>query len=146
MQVHQFTAVSLGPMARTRTVLGLVAGAFLLLSAAAHSLLGWNQLQGELAKANVPADLAFGLKVGWQFGGVAMVVLGVIVLHLFLRRLRGEDVSTLPGLVIAVAYLTFGGWALAASEMEPFFFVFVVPGVLLLIASWHGTGTSTRSS
>lgn len=133
-------------MARTRAVLGLVAGAFLLLSAAAHSLLGWKQLQGELAKANVPADLAFGLKVGWQFGGVAMVALGVIALHLFLHRFRGEDVSGLPGLVIAAAYLAFGGWALAASRMEPFFFVFVVPGVLLLLASWPGPGASTRST
>jgi hypothetical protein len=90
-------------MARARAVLGLVAGAFLLLSAAAHSLLGWKQLQGELARASVPADLVFGLKAGWQFGGVAMVALGVIVLHLSLRRLRGEDVSPLPGLAIASA-------------------------------------------
>jgi uncharacterized membrane protein YhaH (DUF805 family) len=122
-------------MARARTVLGLIGGAILVLSSAAHSLLGWKQLRSELASVQAPPDLVLGLAIGWQFGGVAMLALGCIVISLLLKRLKGENVSSFPALVVASAYLGFGTWAIIVSHMNPFFLVFVVPGCLLAVAA-----------
>ena len=122
-------------MARVRAVLGLIASLIVILSSATHSFLGWSWLRGQLAAARVPPDLTFGLKVGWQFGGVAMLAFGLILLALFVKRLRGESVSSLAAVVVAVAYLGFGVWAFFASGFDPFFFIFIVPGILLLAAS-----------
>jgi len=121
---------------RTRAVLGLIAGAILILSSAAHSFLGWNGLHDQLVAAQAPPDLVLGLKLGWQFGGVAILAFGIIVVALFARRFRGGSVSVLPAVVIAAAYLAFGAWALLASNFNLFFFlVFIVPGALLAVAS-----------
>ena len=122
-------------MARARTVLGLVAAGMLILSSFAHSILGWKGLSEELAKTNAPANLVTGLKVGWMYGGVVMLVLGVILIPLFTRRLRGEEVSGLPAAAVSVAYLGFGAWALLASDLSPFFMGFMVQGVLLAVAA-----------
>lgn len=122
-------------MTRLRTVLGLVGGALLVLSSAAHSLLGWPQVRTELAATNVPADLAFGLKVSWVYGGVAMLALGVVTVAFFAGRLRGAGGSSLVPAVISAAYLVFGAWALVASGFRPFYVVFIVPGVLIAIAA-----------
>jgi len=121
-------------MARWRAVLGLIAGAILVLSSGAHSLLGWKALDAELAAAHVPPQLVFGLKVGWHFGGVAMLAFGIMVIALFAARLRGRRVSLFPALVTSVAYLGFGTWALTSSGFNPFFFVFLVPAALLVVA------------
>jgi hypothetical protein len=114
--------------------LGLVAGAMLVLSSGAHSLLGWPSQAAELAKTTTPADLATGLEIGWKWGGAAMLVFGIIVIATFMKRLRGEGVWMLPASLIAVSYLGFGAWALYTSNFDPFFFVFVVPGALLAVA------------
>ena len=127
-------------MSRGRTIAGLVAAAILLLSSAAHSLLGWPGIRAQLESANARADLVKGMQVGWLFGGVSMLAFGVIALIIFTRRLRGASVSTTPALVAGVAYLAFGAWALAANDFAPFYFIFVVPAVLLLVAS---TGKET---
>ena len=121
-------------MSKSRTVLGLAAGVMLVLSSAAHSLLGWPVQAAELAKTTTPADLATGLEIGWKWGGVAILTFGVIVLATFTKRWRGERVWMLPAALAGVAYLAFGAWALYRSNFDPFFFVFIVPGVLLAIA------------
>jgi hypothetical protein len=64
-----------------------------------------------------------------------MLVFGVLVLATFLKRWRGEAASTFAPALIAVAYLAFGSWALFESNFDPFFFTFIVPGVLLALAS-----------
>jgi hypothetical protein len=61
-------------MSRLRAILGLVAGVMVLLSGAAHSLLGWKALHAELATAGVPPILELNLKIGWHFGGAAMAL------------------------------------------------------------------------
>lgn len=53
---------------------------------------------------------------------------------LFARRFRGSSASPFPAVVIALAYLSFGLWALVASGFRLFFLVFVVPAVLVLAA------------
>ena len=122
-------------MTRPRIVLGVAAGALLIGSGAAHSLLGWPALTAELARAEAPADLVDGLAIGWHFGGLAMVVFGAIAISLFVDRLRGRPAALRPVLLIALANLTFGGWALIDSGFEPMFLSFVIPALMLLGAS-----------
>ncbi|MFL5385595.1 MAG: hypothetical protein ACJ8GN_24005 [Longimicrobiaceae bacterium] len=126
-------------MGRTRSILGIVAGVLMLASAAAHSLLGWPQLRAKLAESNVPGDLAQGLAVGWHFGGAAMVAFAAIVLWTFVRRLRGEAAPLVPPAIVAATYLAFGAGALAITG-DPFFLVFIVPGLMLAAASFPRRG------
>lgn len=134
------------PPARARLIIGIVASALLVLSSAAHSIVGAMQMEAEFAKAGVPDDLALGLRAGWQFGGAAMLVFGLIGLDAFVGRLRGRAVPLRPVLLTAVMYLLFGAWALAMSGFDPFFSVFVVPGVLLLAAAWPRAGDDAPSA
>lgn len=104
-------------MARVRAGLGLVAGVLLILSAAAHSLMGGKAMGAQMEAAHVPLDLSRGLLVGWHFGGVAMLAFGLIAVAVFAKRLRGESVSALPAVVIGLAYLGFG--VLGAGHQLP---------------------------
>ena len=122
-------------MSKPRSVLGLIAGAILVLSSGAHTFLGWQALGAELARTNTPPDLVTGLEIGWKWGGVAMLAFGVVVIATFLKRYRGEAVSTFTPAIVSVAYVAFGAWALVYSNYDPFFFVFIVPGVLLALAA-----------
>jgi hypothetical protein len=122
-------------MARLRNVLGLIASLILFLSAGAHSFLGWKSLRPRIEAFGVPADLVTGLRIGWQFGGAAMLVFGIICGVIFVHRLRGDFVPSLPAMVIGVVYALYGVWALNLSG-EGFFAIFIVPGVLLVLASW----------
>jgi hypothetical protein len=130
-------------MIRWRVLLGFVAGAMLIASSAAHSLLGWTQLRASLAKSEAPADLVTGLSIGWHFAGVAMLAFGCIVLTIFADLLRRRSVSVRPALVIAVVYVAFGIWALIISDNDPFFYVFIVPGFLLAVAAWPSDDTKS---
>jgi hypothetical protein len=116
-------------------VLGFAAGAMFVASSAAHSLLGWKGLSAELAKTTAPPDLVRGLSIGWHFAGLAMLAFGCIVLLSFRDLVKGRAVSLRPAVIIALAYLAFGTYALAITG-EPFFvFTFLIPGLLLLLAS-----------
>jgi len=121
-------------MRQFQNMLGLMAGAILVLSSAAHSVLGWKRMQGSLAATNAPPELVQALELGWLFGGVAILTFGCIALAVFASLLRGRTVSLLPTALIALAYLWFGAWALVTSG-DPFFYIFIVPGAMLAIAS-----------
>jgi hypothetical protein len=123
-------------MKRARLILGVVAGLVLLASSVAHTWLGWKRLAERLARTNVPPDLQAGLHIGWAFGGACMVILGIIIVATFVGRMRGGKPPLLPIAVIAVVYMAFGAWAIAASGGDLFFLgVFVVPGAMLGIAA-----------
>jgi hypothetical protein len=124
-------------MNRLRIALGLLAGVLLVLSSAAHSLLGWKQLGIALANTQAPPDLVTGLSIGWHFAGLAMLAFGCIVLSTFMEALRRRPVSFRPVGFIALVYIVFGIWALRVSNLDPFFLVFIVPGLLLAAASWR---------
>jgi hypothetical protein len=66
-----------------------------------------------------------------------MLVFGVIITAIFVKRLRGEPVPTTGPALVSVAYIGFGTWAVMHSN-DPFFFIFIVPGVLLALASIGG--------
>jgi hypothetical protein len=120
---------------KSKSVLGLIAGAILLLSAFAHAVLGWKGMSEQLAQTNAPPDLVQGLHIGWVFGGPVMLVFGILCISTFLQRFRGQPASTFAPALISIAYLAFGAWAAVATAGDPFFMLFVVPAVLLAIAS-----------
>ena len=120
---------------KMKSILGLVAGAFLILSAGAHSILGWKAMSEQLAQTNAPPDLVQGLQVGWIYGGVVMLVFGALCISTFLKRFRGQPVSTFAPALIAVSYIAFSAWAAIITGGDPFFMIFIVPAVLLAIAS-----------
>lgn len=121
-------------MTRARAVAGLVAGVMMVLSSAAHSLVGWSQVRAPLDAAQVPPDRILGLGIGWHFGGAAMLTFGAIVIAAFVNVFRGRPASLATPFLIAVVYIAFGAWALLVSG-DPFFFIFIVPGVLLAIGA-----------
>ncbi len=126
-------------MDRLRIVLGLLGGAIIAASSAAHSFLGWAAMRSELAKLQASPDLVAALRAGWQFAGLAILVFGAITIALFAQRLRGRMVSLVPAMIIAVAYTAYGLWALVANDMNPFFLIFIVPGLMLILAAWGPT-------
>jgi hypothetical protein len=121
------------PASRLSTIAGSLAGVFMLLSAPAHSLLGWPELRAELGRTTAPADLVRALQIGWHFGGLAMAAFGAIILHVFRSRARGIHGFAGPAWVVAILYLGFGAAALVLTAFDPFFLVFVVPGALVLL-------------
>jgi hypothetical protein len=123
-------------MKRARLILGIIAGIMLLASSGAHTFLGWKSLSEQLADTNAPPALVAGLHIGWTFGGAAMVILAFVVLTTFIDRLRGGRAPLSHVIAIAVVYMAFGAWAIAASGGDLFFLgVFVIPGALLGIAA-----------
>jgi hypothetical protein len=111
-------------------ILAIVAGAFMLLSALAHGLLGWPVMRGELAKLGAPADLVGGLAAGWLFGSAAMATFGVTVILAALRLRRGDRSGAFALRAIAACYVVFGLAAFVARGFEPFFLNFVAAGAL----------------
>src|SRR5262245_16898480 len=103
-------------MQRFRSILGLVAGAFMILSSAAHSLLGWKLLRAELEKGSASGELITSLALGWHFAGAAMLAFGFIVVALFRHRFQGIDVNVKPAIVIGLTYVVYGACALVRSE------------------------------
>jgi hypothetical protein len=122
-------------MQRFRSIVGWVAGAAMIASSVMHSVLGWKFLKAGLRKARVDHELIRALAMGWHFAGAAMVAFGFIVVALFTHRLKGSTVSLRPAIVIGTTYVVYGAWALAVSGFDPFFSIFVVPGLMVLVAS-----------
>jgi len=118
-----------------RAVLGVIAGAIMLLSCFAHALGGWSHMAGRLSSLQAPVDLILALKLGWMLGSVCMLAFAVIAIGLCLQRLRGRQVASLPLAAIAIAYTGYGGWALLITQYQLGFLIFLVPGILLLIAA-----------
>lgn len=130
-------------MSRPRISLGIFVGAILVASSAAHSL-GWPQLSERLVATQAPADLIIALKIGSHFASLAMFTFGAIVIWTFSNYLRERPVSLRPAQIIGLVYLAFGLWALAVSRFDPFFFIFIVPGLTLVAVAWWPATVSVR--
>jgi hypothetical protein len=126
-------------MGMARTALGLLAGGLLLASAAAHSFVGWPAMAAQLDAVGPSPALRFGLAAGWHFGGAAMLIFGTIVVATFVARWRGRPAPLLAPRLIAAGYLAFGVGALLASGLDPFGWLFVVPGTLLAAGAWRAS-------
>jgi hypothetical protein len=132
-------------MSRPRIVLGIFVGAIIVASSAAHSLLGWPQLGARLVATQAPVDLITGLRIGWHFAGLAMFTFGAIVIWTFHNYLMRHAVPLRPAQIISLVYLIFGLWALVVSRFDPFFFIFIVPGLTLVAVAWWPLTVPLRS-
>jgi len=132
-------------MNRSRDGLGLIGALMLIVSSGVHSILGWRGVQGELAVANVPGDLMLGIQVAWQFGGAAMLTLGVVLLLIYRQRLRGEAASVMLARAVSMMYLVFGAWALGATGGALFPLVFLIPGAFLAMGSMYRVSPATEA-
>ncbi len=122
-------------MTRGRFVAGIAAGVWLLLCAAAHSLLGWRALAAELRKRGAGEELVRSLAIGWHFGGAALVAFGCIVLVGVTAAKRGAPSALLAPRIVGAICFAFGLAAMVATGGELFFLVFVLPGALLFYAA-----------
>ena len=122
-------------MPRLPRALTLVAAVIIVLSSGAHSLLGWPGLRTQLATANAPAALVDGLAMGWHFGGLMMLVIGLAVLWLVGIAREGTINVWLPLFVIGLAYELFAIGCAVLLGFDPFLFIFLIPGSLLSCAA-----------
>ena len=118
---------------RLSTIAGVLGALLMLVSAPAHSLGGWPELQSQLTRVNASADLVLALQIGWHFAGIAMAAFGLLLLHHVISRARGAAGSDVPAWTIGGLYVLFGVTALVVSGFDPFFLVFIVPGGLVLL-------------
>ena len=116
---------------KARITLGFLSGALLILSAGAHAFLGWPAMSDALAEVGAGADLSGALAVGWYFGSMAMLVFGLVVLGVTIRRGDRRAVR-----FIALGYLAFGLTAWLLRDLNPHFLLFIVTGVLLALFSF----------
>ena len=116
---------------KARITLGILSAALLILSALAHAFLGWPAMSAALAEVGAGADLSGALAVGWYFGSMAMLVFGLIVLGITIRR--GDP---RPVRFIALGYLAFGLTAWLTRDLSPHFLLFIVTGALLALFSF----------
>jgi hypothetical protein len=107
----------------------LAAGLLELAGSAAHALVGWPAQALALSSHAVPAAVEGPLRAGWIWGSFAMLGFGILVTHQALRALRGGAVARVPVAAVALAYVGFGTWALAARG-QPQFLGFVALGLL----------------
>lgn len=114
-----------------RATLGMVAGALLVLSSAAHGLAGWPPFHHALHDTGAPGDVIAGLRVAWYFGSVAMLAFGILTLWAAIRLQRGQPVTFEAVQVVAVAYFLFGMVALLTQDLNLHYLLFIVTGVLV---------------
>jgi hypothetical protein len=123
-------------MEKARNILGAITGIILILSSGAHSFLGWKNMRAQLVATNAPDDLIAGLSIGWNFAGLAIFLFGCILLGVFVPRIRGRQAALWPARLIGIAYTIAGLLAYKVSSNNFFMTVFVVPGILIALASW----------
>ena len=123
------------PMPRLPRALTLVAAAIVILSSGAHSLLGWPGLRTQLAATNAPEALVDGLAMGWHFGGLMMLVTGLVILWLVGIARDGAASVWLPLFLIGIAYELFAIGCAVLLGFDPFLFIFLIPGSLLSCAA-----------
>ena len=131
-------------MRKTRLVIGVIAGLLMSLGGVAHSLMGWKQVRHILAQSTAPADFSDGLAVPWHFAGLVMVMSGVIVVAFFVSALRGQPDSRFAVLVIGATWLLFAIWGAIFVKPDPFFAIFAVPGIMVLMGTLGLSSFSPR--
>lgn len=121
-----------GPLGRpcVSTRLINLGGTLSVILAILHAFAGWPSISGELVSAGVDPGLVAGIAVGWYFGSVAMVALGMVVL-----AVAGSVATNLWAfrvtLVVGLSYAVFGLGALLYRSPKPQFLAFAVMGALI---------------
>ena len=113
-----------------RAYIVIAAGVIMVLSSAAHGLLGWPAMRTELNKIGAAQDLSHALATGWYFGSVAMLAFGLITILSGLRLKRNDRSGASTLAIIAAGYIVFGTCALVQSGFNTHFLLFILTGVL----------------
>jgi hypothetical protein len=129
-------------MKRASPWLLLVSGILLLATAAAHGLLGWPAVRGELDAVHPPDDIVRAISIGWLYGSAAMAAFGVLALGAWRAARTGRmPVAGVAGTISAL-YVGFGGWALVRTSGGAHFIAFVALGLLLGLAAYGARETA----
>ncbi len=123
-------------MSRAARWLLLVVGVLLVLSAAAHALLGWPAIRAALLTSQAQGDVTQDVGIGWLYGSAAMLTFGVITLTVWWSARAGKVLSVAITAPISLLYLGFGTWAFVHSSLNPHFIGFIILGALLAVASY----------
>jgi heme A synthase len=122
-------------MNRSRNILGVAAAVLIIASSGMHAFIGWPSVLSGLRTTNSPPDMIQGLGLNWILAAVFMWTLGLIALKTFADRLRARPAVLWPTALMSAVYVLFGIGAIVVSK-NPFFLIFIVPGVMLAGASW----------
>lgn len=100
-----------------------------------HSFVGWPELHETLTQAGANEQLVGAIGVGWNFGGTAMAILGVLGVASFLQLRRSYSVAWVYPFIIGGFYTAFGISAYVQRSRNPHFLAFIFVGVLLTITA-----------
>lgn len=116
----------------------LLAALGMLLGAVPHALSGWPALEAALAPHGVDAATVAALSIGWYWGSVTMLALGLVGLFVYLDLRRGRVTARRYGLAAGGAYLAFGLAAYVGRDFNSHFLFFIVLGALMCgaVAAW----------
>lgn len=112
-----------------------VASLLIFAGGMAHSFVGWPALRETLAQAHVDDQLIGAIGIGWNFGGTAMAILGVMGIVSFVQLRRSNSVAWVFPFIIGGFYTAFGISAYVHRFPNPHFLAFIFVGVLLTIAA-----------
>jgi hypothetical protein len=113
-----------------RSVVLMIAGTLMVLSAAAHGMLGWPAMRQALLQTGAGADLVGALGAGWHFGTASMAAFGAIVIVSASRLRRGDPSGAVFVKAVAACYVIFGTATFVVRGYNPHFLLFVLTGVL----------------
>lgn len=116
---------------RIASVLVLVSGIALVVTAFGHAFAGWPPLHASLIRTGVAPEVVRALWAGWHFGSATMLAFGVIVIVAVARTRWGHVPRTAPLFIIAAACIGFGVVASLLVGFSSQFLGFIGLGVLL---------------
>jgi hypothetical protein len=122
-------------MRRWQAVLATVTGFLIIAGAGAHGFLGWRAMRAALTSASVAPDLIGGIGAAWQFGTMAMIAFGLMLIAAGVKGFRSGDSGGVPLALIAVTYVGFGVATLAIDGYKPQWVVFLVLGAMTALCA-----------
>jgi hypothetical protein len=111
----------------------LAAGIFIFLGGIAHTALGLPDLNEAIARGDIGAPVAGGMQIAWTFAGLAMDVLGILVILFSAEVRKGLRAGWVKAMIVGALFLLFGIAAYAYSYPNPHFLSFIAVGVLLYL-------------
>jgi hypothetical protein len=111
----------------------LAAGIFIFLGGLAHTILGLPDLNAAIARGDIGTPVAGGMQMVWTFAGLAMDVLGILVVLFSAEVRRGLRTGWVKAMIVGAFFLLFGLSAYAWSYPNPHFLSFAAAGALLYV-------------
>ena len=114
----------------------VILGVLIALLCIPHAFIGLPDLWRQLTAAGVDADLRGALAVGWSFGSLTMLTLGLVVIWC---GLDGGALARRCALTVGVAYMAFGVGATLYHGFGPHLLAFFLIGLSLsgVTARWR---------